>query len=376
MIFLRILAAWLILLSLSASANAKFMPIEFDAGRNRLIAYMLSHQLSSQHFAHKTLDHIAPAAFDLYLRQLDPRKRFFLKDDVAQLQSYADRIDEELQRGRVELPDKGSELLNMRVKEVQDFTARLLDAGFDPYRKDYLEFDPKKIDYVSTRAELQDRWRRILKLQALEIYLDFLEKDKNKSSAQTEKKEEPKNMLSAEEPLKKELWSKAVDKVRERNERYLHRLLQETRQERYNQFFDAVAKAFDPHTNYMAPTSKEDFDIHMSGSLEGIGALLREDDGNIKVVRVIPGSAAERQGELQAEDIILSVAEKGEEPVDISDMRIREAVSYIRGPKGSEVILTVKKPDSTKKSISIVRDVVQIEETYVKSDVVQDDRGN
>ena len=86
------------------------------------------------------------------------------------------------------------------------------------------------------------------------------------------------------------------------------------------------------------------------------------------MVRIIPGSAAERQGDLQAEDTILSVAEKGEEPVDITDMRIREAVSYIRGPKGTEVILTVQKPDSAKKVISIVRDVVQIEETYVKSE--------
>jgi carboxyl-terminal processing protease len=126
----------------------------------------------------------------------------------------------------------------------------------------------------------------------------------------------------------------------------------------------------------MAPKSKEDFDIHMSGSLEGIGALLREDEGTIKVVRIIPGSAAERQGQLQAEDIILSVAEEGEEPVDISDMRIREAVSHIRGPKGTEVTLTVQRADGAKKSIPIVRDVVQIEETYIKSEVLMDSAGH
>jgi carboxyl-terminal processing protease len=121
----------------------------------------------------------------------------------------------------------------------------------------------------------------------------------------------------------------------------------------------------------MAPTSKEDFDIQMSGSLEGIGALLREDDGMIKVVRIIPGSAAEKQGQLQAEDTILAVAEKNGEPVDISEMRIREAVSFIRGPKGTEVRLTVQKPDGSKRTIPIIRDVVQIEETYVKSTVVK-----
>jgi carboxyl-terminal processing protease len=374
--FLRVLAAWLIFLSLPVSAAAKSAPAEFDAGRNRLITYMLSQQLASQHYAHKSLDSIAPAAFDLYLRQIDPRKRFLLKADVEQLQPHADHIDDELRRGRVELADKGVELLNLRIAEVEEMTARLLDAGFDPHGEDYLELDPKKIKYASTMAELQDRWRRILKLQALETYLEFLEEEKKKSGAQPEKKIETQAGPPGDEPLNRELWSRAVSKVRERNERYFHRLRQETLQDHYNLFFDAVARAFDPHTNYMPPSSKEDFDIHMSGSLEGIGALLREDDGYIKVVRIIPGSAAERQGDLQAEDMILSVAERGEEPVDISDMRIREAVSYIRGPKGSEVTLTVQKPDSSKKVISIVRDVVQIEETYVKSEVVEGDQGS
>ncbi|MCL1979612.1 MAG: carboxy terminal-processing peptidase, partial [Proteobacteria bacterium] len=148
-----------------------------------------------------------------------------------------------------------------------------------------------------------------------------------------------------------------------------------SRQDHYDRYFDAVARAFDPHTDYMPPTSKEDFDIQMSGSLEGIGALLREDEGLIKVVRIIPGSAAEKQGKLQAEDTILAVAEKSGEPVDISEMRIREAVSLIRGPKGTEVRLTVQKPDGTKRVIPIVRDVVRIEETYVKSTVIKNGKG-
>ncbi|HHO47364.1 MAG TPA: tail-specific protease [Desulfobacteraceae bacterium] len=369
MSFFHILAAWLVLLALPVSASAKATAAEFDVDRNRLIAYMLSHQLASQHFAHKSLDAVSPAAFDLYLRQIDPRKRFLLLEDVEQLRSHADRIGDELRRGRVELADRGAELLNLRIDEVEAMAAALLDAGFDPHGEDSLELDPRKIHYAVSTAELRDRWRRILKLQALETYLDFLEQGKNNGAAQTEKKKEQPAASPADEPLNTELWSRAVDKVRERNKRAFHRLRQETRQDHYNLFFDAVARAFDPHSNYMPPSSKEDFDIHMSGSLEGIGALLREDDGFIKIVRIIPGSAAERQGELQAEDIILSVAEKDGEPVDISDMRIREAVSHIRGPKGSEVLLTVQKPDSSKKTISIIRDVVQIEETYVKSEI-------
>ena len=89
----------------------------------------------------------------------------------------------------------------------------------------------------------------------------------------------------------------------------------------------AFARAYDPHTGYMPPQSKEDFDISMRGSLEGIGATLRDDEGYIKVVKVIPGSAADRQGQLQADDVILAVAQGPAEPVDVTDMRLRDAVA-------------------------------------------------
>jgi carboxyl-terminal processing protease len=125
----------------------------------------------------------------------------------------------------------------------------------------------------------------------------------------------------------------------------------------------------------MPPTTKEDFDIHMRGSLEGIGAVLQEDDGYIKVSRIIPGGAADRQKELQAEDIILMVAQGAAEPVDIVDMRIRDAVELIRGDKGSEVWLTVKKPDGVVTHIKIIRDVVQLEETFAKSAVMPETDG-
>jgi len=353
-------------------ASAKVMPVEFDTGRNRLIAYMLSNQLPAQHFGHQSLDEKqSTAAFDLYLRQLDPRKRFLLKADVEQLGAFASRIGEELKRGRIILPDAGMQIFTARVKEVQGLVDRIMEAGFDPDREEYLETDPKKLSYPVDMAGLKDRWRRSLKMEVLDTYLSEIEK-KNK-----ELKKEGKPLLAKDSGhLDTKIWSEAMDKVRKRTRNYLHRLLQVTRQEHYNRYFDAVARSFDPHTNYMEPTSKEDFDIHMSGSLEGIGALLREDDGHIKVVRIIPGSAAERQGQLRAEDTIMAVSEKDGDPVDISDMRIREAVSYIRGPKGTEVRLTILRPDGSRLVIPIVRDVVRIEETYVKSAVLKDTRGN
>lgn len=353
-----------LLLSLSGGCLARKAPQEvFDDDRNQLIALILSQQLPAQHFSHQPLDDtFSRKAFDLYLRQLDPRKRFLLQEDVRQLNAFAVHVDDELSRGNVVLADAGMELLNDRIRLVDGFVDAIFKQGFDFSAREYLEVEPKKLAYAENREALRERWRLMLKMQVIETYFDLF-KEKNKSHAEKGAPIDP-SRYPAE-------IGEAIKKVRESIHRSLQRLLKQTRQDHYDRYFDVVTRAFDPHSDYLAPTSKEDFDIQMSGSLEGIGALLREDEGLIKVVRIIPGSAAEKQGQLQAEDTILAVAEKDGEPVDISEMRIREAVGYIRGPKGTEVRLTVQKPGGGKLVIPITRDVVRIEETYVKSTVIR-----
>jgi carboxyl-terminal processing protease len=363
-LFYATAASFLLLLLLTTDGLAKkAAPEAFNADRNELISLMLSQQLPAQHFSHEPLDDtLSRKAFDLYLRQLDPRKRFLLQADVKQLNAFATHIDDELSRGKVVLADAGMTLLNDRIGQVAKFIDPILDQGFDFENKEYLEVDPKKLEFAENAEKLKERWRLTLKMQVLDSYFDLLE-TKGKQQPDLLKNFHPKNHPTE--------LKEAVKKVRESTRRALNRLEQQSRQDHYDRYFDAVARSLDPHSDYMAPTSKEDFDIQMSGSLEGIGALLREDDGLIKVIRIIPGSAAEKQGQLHAEDTILAVAEKNGEPVDISEMRIREAVSLIRGTKGTEVRLTVQKPDGLKRIIPIIRDVVQIEETYVKSTVVK-----
>ncbi|XOF34898.1 MAG: carboxy terminal-processing peptidase [Candidatus Electrothrix sp. YB6] len=369
----RLLFSVLFVFLLSGSfVYGKAMPVEFDLDRNRLIAAMLRSQLSVQHFAHHPFDEeMSKKAYDLYLRQLDPKRQFLLAEDIRYLDQFADKIDDEIQSGQIVLPDAGMKLLNKRADEVAGVVKNIMDTGFSPQRKDYLETDPDKLTAPADFTELQDRWRRSLKLEVLDSYLDEVEKENKK------REEAKKPQLEVEGgKIDEKLWASAMKEVGKKTENYLNRLQRVTRQEHYNRYFDAVARAFDPHTTYMPPTSKEDFDIHMTGKLEGIGALLREDDGHIKVVRIIPGSAAEAQGQLRAEDIIMAVSEKDGEPVDISSMSIREAVSYIRGEKGTEVRLTVIRPDGRRLVIPIIRAVVQLEETYVKSTVIKDEHGD
>ncbi|NLX20025.1 MAG: carboxy terminal-processing peptidase [Desulfobulbus sp.] len=353
-----------VLLALTTEGLAKKPTSEdFNADRNQLIALMLSQQLPAQHFSHAPLDNnLSQRAFDLYLRQLDPRKRFLLESDVQQLNAFAGYIDDELSSGRIVLPDAGMTLLNDRIRQVEGMIDPLLDQGFDFNREEYLELDAKKLEFAKNIKQLENRWHLMLKMQVLESFFELLE---------TKGKQQPDLLTNIDPELHPALIQEAVNKVRESTHRSLSRLAHQSRQDHYDRYFDTVARAYDPHTDYMAPTLKEDFDIQMSGSLEGIGALLREDEGLIKVARIIPGSAAEKQGQLQAEDTILAVAEKRGELIDISEMRIREAVSLIRGPKGTEVRLSVLKPDGTRRTISIIRDVVRIEETYVKSTVIR-----
>lgn len=354
--------ALLLSLIVAPLALAKSDAPEIDSSRNKLIGYMLSKQLPVMHFSDKVMnDDLAYAAFDLYLKQLDYQKRFLLQSDVDKLSLLAPAIDNNLLEGDIVLPDVGYQILAERIKETKKMSEELLGQGFDYNRDEGYETDSDKLKYAATMSDLRERWRKLLKAQIISRFLDL--------------SEEQEENTDKEKKSDKELWKEAEEKIAKRNLNFFNRMDQETQQDHYDRFFNAITRAFDPHTNYMPPANKEDFDIHMRGSLEGIGALLREEDGYIKVVSIIPGSASARQGLLQAEDVILRVGQGDEEPVEITDMRLREAVRLIRGPKGSVVRLTVKKPDATKVVIPIQRDVVQIEETFVKSTLLDSPDG-
>ncbi len=137
-------------------------------------------------------------------------------------------------------------------------------------------------------------------------------------------------------------------------------------------YVNTIVEEFDPHTYYLAPKDKEDFDQRMSGKLEGIGARLQKRMDYIKIVELISGGPAWRSKELEVEDMILKVKQENEEfPVNIVGMRINDAIKYIKGPKGTKVTLTIKKVDGTIRDVTITRDVVELEETYAKSSIIK-----
>ncbi len=337
----------------------------FDTNRARLLGHILQQQLSRKHYSQKpTDDALSHAAFELYLKQLDFQKRFLLLEDIVQLEDYRSEIDNAIRRGRLELPITGRTLLNRRIDQVRDMVEELLTEKIDPTVTEDIETDPERLDFAADTRELRERWRKILKLQILTRYIHLREDEVGLDDNGA--------LLPVDAEKESALLVQAAEKVGKTDRHLFERMLEETEQDHYDRYLNAISRAYDPHTSYLPPTSKEDFDIQMSGSLEGIGATLREEDGFIKVVRVIPGSAAAKQGQLAADDTILKVAEGPGDPVDITDTRIRDAVELIRGKKGTEVRLTVKKPDGRRLVIPIIRDVVEIEETFVKGTTMTD----
>lgn len=327
---------------------------DFDANRARLLSYVLREQLNRNHYSHRQIDDaLSRDAFGLYLEQLDSQKRFLLTADVAALRQNELKIDDELKAGRIELPEQSRVIFRQRLAQVRTMVVELIAKGFKTDLVESIETDADKLTYADSLEVLRDRWRRILKYQTMSRFLAM-------------KEEAVAEMKEGETIDEAKLLEEAAGKILKSFTSYFDRLEQDTERDFYDRYFNAVTRAFDPHTNYFPPQQKEDFDISMRGSLEGIGALLREEEGYIKVERVIPGSAAARQGDLLAGDVILSVGESAQEPVDITDMRLRDAVALIRGPKGTEVRLTVRRTTGDRKLIPIVRDVVQIEDAFVK----------
>ncbi len=354
-----LLGPWL-LGALPAASTAK----SADQNRTRLISYVLRQQIE-RHYSGKAIDDsLSRAAFNLYVKQLDYQKRFLLEHEVAQLRDYELAIDDEIRAGRIELVPLAEALMRKGIGRAERLVKEILAKPFDFNVVEDYETDPDKLSFCRTEGELKERWRKELKYRVLSRYLTLMEDAGIASLGEVPKAKQI------------EFEQQAREKITKQHGDYFNRMNHETSQDQYDRYLNAFARAFDPHTGYMPPQSKEDFDISMRGSLEGIGATLRDDEGVIKVVKVIPGSAADRQGQLQADDIIVAVAQGAGEPVDISDMRLRDAVDLIRGKKGSEVRLTVKRAGHKPFVVAIIRDVVMIEESFVKSAVIDDPAAN
>jgi carboxyl-terminal processing protease len=358
------------------SSFGSLIPGRASYSKEMVLGNILKGALENMHFTKKKVDDkLSEKAFDAFIERLDYGKQFLLQSDVDKLKKFSKEFDDELVSGKLKVIEESTTILNNRIKEIETFTSLYLSKPLNFSAKESLETDPKKRKFQKSLSDLQSYWAKSLKYDVMSRVLDLKdEQNGTQSEAQKKKNKNKKSDLLPTNGKKlsdSELEAKAREKTAQSYKKLFQRMLSETTSDKHDKFYNSITKIFDPHTNYLIPDDKADFDIDMSGKLEGIGALLREDGSYIKVEKIIPGSASWKQKELKEEDIIMKVGQTGKEPVDVVDMPLRDAVKLIRGPKGSTVHLTVKKPNGLIKTIPIVRDVVEIEESYVKSTVIE-----
>ena len=307
-------------------------------------------------------DEFSEKAFKLYLKNLDANKRLLSKSDVKQLDKFEKEIDDEIKNGTYNLFNASLKIVNKQTTLTEQFFEDILAQPFDFNINEEVDFD-EEIPYAKNDKELKDRWRKYLKYSVLtKLYTDQLAQEKAEEKSDTVFTPKPFDTLEYN----------ARKSVLKTHRDYYSRLKRLERKDRLSMYINSITGVYDPHTNYFPPADKENFDIQMSGQLEGIGAQLQEKDGYIKITNIIPGGPSSLQGDLQANDLILKVKQEGGEAVNIVDWRIDDAVKIIRGKKGTKVTLTVRKPDGAEQDITITRDVVILEETYAKSLLLND----
>lgn len=377
-----------------------FMPKEkaSDPEKDKMLIELLTFVIEKGHYNPAKIDDtFSKGVYKDYLNALDPSKRFFLQSDIDEFAKYETQIDDQILNKDLTFFDLTYTRLMQRMEDSKEYYKDALAKPFDYKKNESINTDYEKLAFAKNTQELKERWRLQVKLSALSSLVekqkleDDLAKDKNKSIE--EKLKDYKESLGGTiTPEQEKKFLAEADKKKNQAPKTYEQLEKETRESTltslndnfnfikdldredwFSVYVNAIASRFDPHTSYFGPSEKEKFDVSMSGKLEGIGARLQKKNDFTEITELISGGPAWRGKQLEAGDVVLKVAQADAEPVDVVGMRLDDVVKKIKGPKGTEVRLTVKKQDGTIKVITIIRDEVEIEETYVKSSVVEKD---
>jgi carboxyl-terminal processing protease len=331
------------------------------------ILHNIGEMLSQIHYSPKKIDDsFSKEIFKKYLAEkIDQQKNIFLQSDIAQLKKFETRLDDEILGGPVQFVPAVSEIYKKRILESEQFYKEFLSKPFDFTKDETVNFDPDDTNYPATLEEKKEAWRKRMKFLVLERYADLKDqREKNKGKEG--------QVAKTDADLEKEARDR-VHKIMDRSYERLKRKFDD--EDSFNAYVNTITETMDPHTTFFPPVEKRYFDEQMSGRFFGIGASLREEDGNIKIATLLTGSPAWKSGEITAGDLIVKVAQGKEEPVDITGFMVEDAVKLIRGKKGTEVKLTIRKSDGIIKTVSLIRDEIIQDETFAKSAVINTPKG-
>jgi len=363
-----------LLAMLVAVASCSFTNKSFENDdKDKLLLELITYVLERGHYEPKDLnDNFSSEVFDGFIDILDPTKRYFLEDDIRDFEKYRFRLDDEIKGSEMTFFNLVYQRLMLRMGEAKEIYKEVLSKPFDYTLDENIRIDYENQEFASNRKELVERWRKQLKYNTLTVFEDKLVNrinDGNPDLAQSEGSlafdEIPSGVDKVEtEAEAREVTMKALEEFFD----FVDNL---EREDWFVQYLNTIVEEFDPHTLYFAPDDKERFDIGMSGKFEGIGARLQQKPEGAKIVEVISGGPIWRDQRLEVGDEIIKVGQDGEESINIVGMRLDDAIKLIKGPKGTVVDLTVRKVDGTLETVSITRDVVELEESYAKSATIE-----
>ena len=361
-----------------------------DPEKDKLLIELLTFVLEKGHYNPATMDdEFSKGVYKDYIEALDPSKRFFLQADIDEFSKYELELDDQLLNKDLTFFDLTYTRLMQRIDESKSIYKSVLSKPFDYKVDESFNTDYEKMPYAKNTTELNERWRKQIKLSTLSSLVDRLEIQETNGKIDKDLKEAtaPLNVdnglqetitdtkkTAVTEKVKIKTFEELEKETRESSlkslDEYFGFIKDLTRNDYFSVYLNSVTARFDPHTNYLAAEEKERFDVSMSGKLEGIGARLQKKNDYTEISELISGGPAWRGKQLESGDVIMKVAQGSDEPLDIVGMRLDDVVKKIKGPKGSEVRLTVKKVDGSIKTISLIRDIFEIEETYAKSSIV------
>ena len=346
-------------------ASCSFTSRNFDqTDKDKLLLQLISYVLDQGHFVEKEInDDFSREVFNEYLNIIDPYKRYFYKSDIEEFKKYEDQLDDKFINAEIDFFDLTYNRGQKRFNESKLIYKEILNNPFDYKIDENFNADFKSLDYVKDKSEMKDRWRKQLKFSSIETYNNLLEEQEN------ELEDNPSHTTKSNIEIELEARESTLKTLNEMYDFYEDI----TRSDWFSFYINSFVEQYDPHTIYYNPEAKDRFDVDMSGNYAGIGARLSKKFDKIEVVEIISGGPAWRQNLLEVGDIILKVRQNDQdesESTSILGMPISDAVKLIKGPKGTNVILTIKKVDGEVLDLKIKRDIVLLEETYVRSSIV------
>ena len=352
---------WFLLVLLFLTLSS-FFDFNQNNEKDKLLIEIISYVIERGHFDPKNIDNeFSENMFKEFIENMDGQHRFFLSSDIGNFKKYKYDLDDQIINSKTTFFDLVYNKLIQRQEIVKNFYEEILKKPFSFNEDEFISLDYKNAPYPTTLNDLKFLWRKRLKLSTLSIYVDKKEDQIN------QKKIDSSHAILDDYILEKQ--SREITLSNMKN--FFDSVDELNRNDYFNIYINSLVKQFDPHSFYFSPNEKETFDTSISGKFEGIGARLGKKNQQITILEVISGGPVWKGNLLEPGDVILKVSDSSGDPVEVTGMRLDDVVKLIKGPKGTNVILNVKRVDGTVNDVNIVRDIVELEESYAKASIIK-----